>query len=319
MKNNKKQLNIKFLLNTAANEELRIDSITAVPDAELPDAELLGESFLGISNTEVDTVSVLFSLTFLGAAAVVKIKDWLKNLPPNCLKYFKDPRMKRIIAELEAFINIFKDSVPASTIANPAQTWIGRFWGILREPRIAESEGIILIVKTLSDLLSDMRDLLAIISNGECNLEFKKFLDLLIEFSPFAGVDELGGLKDIFDKVLTGALEPSLALGAMIRNYNPQLAAAWAADCVVRRYGCQTTQGPTAGVDWGQVALWTTVGIGAVAIIVFTGGAAAPIALAVTGGAALTCSGAALADMSDSEIQQLIQERIQQQEDLLNG
>jgi hypothetical protein len=105
----------------------------------------------------------------------------------------------------------------------------------------------------------------------------------------------------------------------MINKFNPQLAAAWAADCVVRQYGCQTTQGPTAGVDWGQVALWTTVGIGAVAIIVFTGGGAAPIALAVTGGAALTCSGAALADMSDSQIQQLIQERIQQQEDLLNG
>jgi hypothetical protein len=315
MNSNKKQLNIKLLLNTAANEEVRIDSITA-----LPDAELVEESFFEISNTEVDTASIIASLTFLGAAAVAKIKDWLKNLPPNCLKYFKDPRMKQIISELESFINIFKESVPAPTAANPAATWVGRFLGILRDPRIAESEGILLIVKTLSDLLSDMHDLLAIISNGKCNLEFRKFLELLIEFSPFAGVNELDGLKDIFDKVLTGALEPSLALGAMIRKYNPQLAAAWAADCIVRQYGCQTVPVNNQGMTWGEVALWTTFGVGIVAITVFSGGAGTPIALAVTGAAALTsCAGTALADMPDSQIQQLIQERIQQQEDLLNG
>jgi hypothetical protein len=304
MKSNKKQLNIKFLLNTAANEEVRIDSITA-----LPDAELVEESFFEISNTEVDTASIIASLTFLGAAAVAKIKDWLKNLPPNCLKYFKDPRMKRILSELEAFLNLFRQSA-----GNNAP---GQFWRILQDPKEAESEALILFAKQIEQILSDMHDLLSIISNGKCNLEFRKFLELLIELSPFAGIDEI---KEIFDRVLSGALEPALALGAMIRKYNAQLAAAWAADCIVRQYGCQTVPVNNQGMTWGEVALWTTFGVGIVAITVFSGGAGTPIALAVTGAAALTsCAGTALADMPDSQIQQLIQERIQQQEDLLNG
>jgi hypothetical protein len=310
MKNNKKQLNIKFLLNTAANEDVSIDSITALPSLEVVEDPFLGLNEI-ISNIEVEGGWIIGSLAFFGMAAIAKIVEWLRNLPPNCLKYFKDPRMKKIIDELEAFFNLFRQSMSGNNLA-------GQFYTVLNDPREASSRSLVLFARTIAQILEEMRDLLNIISDGNCNLEFKKFLKLLIEFSPFGGIEDVDVFGN-FEKVLDGVLEPGLALGAIFTKFNEQFAAAWATDCVVRQYGCQTTQGPTAGVDWGQVALWTTLGVGAVAIIVFTGGAAAPIALAVTGGAALTCSGAALADMPDSEIQQLIQERIQQQQALLNG
>jgi hypothetical protein len=292
-----KRLNIKDILNSIAIQRDDMDS-----NVELDSAPSISEEPLTGIELFMAAVTSLF-----GPEIVETIKKWIsKNKDKlDCLKLYDDPLIKPLLDELAALIRLYKEHIDSPEVVNVPKSI---FDAIVNSDAAGD-----MLLNSIEEVLKRIKGLVADLSLGKCG---KVWGDILSDILA-TGLDLPDWVKDVITKVANGLLDLYIAIGGILEKYSPQKAAAWAADCVVRQYGCQTTQGPTAGVDWGQVALWTTVGIGAVAIIVFTGGSAAPIALAVTGGAALTCSGAALADMSDSEIQQLIQERIEQQRQII--
>lgn len=279
---------VKSLLNSIAikRDEMTPPNIDSAPEPlSDEDATAIGLiSAIGVITVLVEVFAVVIN---------EKIKEKIKNMPIDCLKLYNDPLIQELLAELKHLCDIFNQfaNTPGDVPAN-----------IFEALSNTTAEDIIL--DAIEDVLKKIKGLIADLSLGKCG---KIWGDILSDiFSLGLGIPPW--ISDTIRKVMEGVIDASIAIGCILEQYSPQLAAAWAARAVIKSYQAQPQILQNPGISWGTVGI--ALGIVGVGILtVYTGGAAAGILLGVIGGVA----GNAMADIPPEQIQKEVQDRIEQQ------
>ena len=245
------------------------------------------------------TISLALSAVF-GPELLDFIKKLLKGAPKDCLDYFNDPMIQELLEEMKNLFDIIGQFGPTPGTFN--------IYNILTETAFTFSESQQLIANSIDDLLKRLKGLIADLSGGKCGKVWGDILAGLLAkgFPKWAG--------DLIQKVINGLADSATAVGAILHQANPQLAAQWAAQSVMSSYQVQTQTINSSSIDWGTVAIGLGVA-GLVVLTVWTGGLAAGAVVAVLGGTA----GTAMADVPPQDIQFQVQERIKLQEELLKS
>lgn len=273
--------NVKLFLNTVAKQDVQVESENGGPESMIE---------------EITIFSVIAGLGIIfGETIVSKLSDKLRNMPLNCLKYYNDPAIKQLLQDLKDLIDIFNQFVSTDSESSARSLFSS----------IADTNAEDLIANSIEDVLKRIKGLVADLSLGKCG---KIWGDI---FSDLLSMGFPDWIKDLIQKVATGVIGAAEAVGAMLHKYNPQAAAAWATRSIIKEHQGQPTLVNEPSVDWGNVAIF----VGAVVLGVYTGGVLGGMLIGAVGGVGST----ALGERSNDEIQQIIQERIRQQERLSNG
>lgn len=284
-KNNKNpnSFNVKFLLNAVAKQEVQINDLGHDQTTE---------------TITIFSITVALGILF-GELAVSKLADKLRKMPLDCLKFYKDPLIQQLLQELKALIDLlnqFTSVEPESMARNLFSA-------------IANTNAEDLITNSIEDILKRIKGLVSDLSLGKCG---KIWGDIFADLLSLGFPD---WIKDLIQKAVSGVIGSAEAVGAMLNKYNPQAAAAWATRSIIKENQGQPIVVTQPSIDWGTVAII----VGVTVIVVFTAGAAGIAVGGILIGAVGGVAGTALGERSNDEIQQMIQERIKQQEGLSNG